>query len=719
MKKLTTIILSVLLFACSFVVNISANEVQVGLYFVPNVEEFTQGNYNSLSDGIGIVPGEFFETGVVFYDGTNYINVAEQVTLSNNGSFLTSEVIEVGTTNKVKALKLTASALGGPAKLTYNNGTEYTLENINVSYPSLFVINEGRYEGGTSLRVGEKRTIDLQVSSNGQTYVSVDKTEVGVENTSVCTFNTTTGELEALAQGDTELTYPNPNDEMHPFTFHVSVFEDQPGGPEFGNDVFRFTYGDVDYMLGFGNGSGDGGTMHIDGGSQVNINDDPCKFAADILIGKVNDQGQISEPAASSVYALFSDFSYELVGEDKAGISFTTGTEEAFGVSTTKVEITVNRETVTQAQMHVTFKYSLDGGTTVENGEFFYNIVCINVVIREEGLPESGTIAKLNDVLSSAAKLKEFFGVDSFGEDDEVVIKFPQKGTYEGIVTTNFEKEFPGLNIVIDGNDSTLTGGIVSNGGISGIKNFTLIASDSYKSQYNSNNYKIGLLLDDKTNDVASNKDIHQVHNCLFEGFDYGVLSSGNSLVSGIIGCVFNNCDTGIYENSSNNNYYSDSNDDMFVNCHTGIEIASIPRNNNPYQFIFRNMYFINDLATYCDYKIGCEGKFFYTNNYYGKNFVDFETDCVTNDNVRSAKIEYANPSNTKVYTNPCIRYPESQNEGDKLGIDPTPGLFTGIIAGGDVASKINLNDIANSAIDLCASGTGNQLGVLSFGGNE
>lgn len=724
MKKLLTLLISCFLITCSFTKNIFAQK-EVGLYHTGSFSELKNNNLqdNQIGKDITVYYGDSSDFAIIYSNGNSYENISHnnEIITNNNGIIFENGKWE----NEENILKLSTNTKGATATISYLGQSL----NITAGYSDYFGCDADKDPTNDistvariyKLKLNEEKTIKFYKHNNG---TITEITDVNI-NSDHISYDKGNNKIKAISLGSYELKFDDnkpgiifnvqnddggQGDGPRPDLTEISVV--QGIVPENLNTRFVFEYNGANYRIGLGNGSSDSGTLHIDDGGMVDlsINDDrdSSGCGGSVLIGKLDDQGEIAEPANSEIYGLFSNLTYKVVANDSTGITAGYYRENLEKLNTVTdsiiVEISKNKLDYKQkdkAMIEVSFVY---GG---ENHTIQFGIEI------EKPLKFSlnaNSVEELNNKFADETALASAAGSMTIDRDTNIEIMLDSSKTYTGIIEINCGNNFHDL--IIDGNGATVEG-IKTKESISQIKNVNFVAPD---------NNAYGLILDNDTfSDNAHN--LYIVQNCNFTGYKYGIYSNGYGLISGIENCTFTNCDIGIYTNSMTSKTYSDSLGDTFIDCKTGIEIERIPNTSTPYQFVMRNMNFISNSSNttnldYSDYKIHCDGKFFYTGNLYGKydgSYTD-NNDLMSKVSIRSAKISYigTNTSKTKIYTNPCIRHP--QQEQAALGIDPADGLYTAILSGDDAMSHINVNDLnTNINLDICQKGTGNQLAVLSF----
>ena len=495
---------------------------------------------------------------------------------------------------------------------------------------------------------------------------------------------------------------------------YIVVEPNQGGGNQDGMPgVFEFEDGDKKYILGFGDDSS-GDILHINNEFHHDINEGNEGIIGSIVIGEAdgNQYKSITTEKFQSLYDKFTDWKFEFVadeqqGENADGLSIVNPieTHEIFSVETMFLTFNVNRDTTTTAHLKTSFKYNS------EPYEFMSKIVIEKI---EQKSLEFDDLEKLNEALSDIKIFKNKTGIDEINDSVsiEIILK---NGTYNGILEVNLPQDYHSLRLKGESPDGViLNGGINIKCGLNEIENINLVKSDSEKIDGKT----IGISLNIPTSAIGNQRcDLSTVKNCKFDGFEYGAYSNGNGLISGFDNCKFKNCGVGVYSNSSQRNDYSDSVNNVFDNCGTGVEIVRLPDGVIPFQFVYKNSEFYHADGDYCDYKVDASGEFFFTGNYYGKS----SSVGMTNNNVRSAKITYTNSANTKVYSNPCIRYPESTY---KNGIDMSAGLFTAILyskqGSQNIVNAADFSNLANDAsMNICDPSDGKELAVITFKGAQ
>lgn len=728
MKKIFTLLISCLLITCSFAKNIFAQEV--GLYQTGNIDCLFNGiQDNDVGKDINVHYGESSDYAILYFNNSSYENISHDdgIVINNTGINVEKDTRKSDKGDAtVNILRLNSNTKDAEATVKYNN---YTLK-IKANYSDYFGCDADKDpESDVStvtrsydLKLDEEKTIKFYKCDNGSI---TEMTDVNIDST-VISYDKDSNKITAIAEGEFELKFDqdkpgimfrvnnNNNDDgqgegPRPDLTEISVV--QGIVPENLNTRFVFECNGIKYRLGLGNGSSDDGTLHIDDGGMVDLSSDDGKETSgcggSVLIGKLDDQGEIAEPAAKEIYDLFSNLSYRVVANNPEGIiaGYYRENLEKLQTETDSIIVEVRKDKLDfkqkdKAMIEVSFDYAGENHTI----QFGIEIEKpIKVSINAE------SVDYLNSIFADRSALESAAG-KTIDRDTNIEVSLNPDKTYSGIIKINCGNNFHDL--IIDGCSATVQG-IKTKESISQIRNVNFVAA---------NNDASGLVLD---NDSFSDKahSLYIVQNCNFTGYKYGVYTNGYGLISGIENCTFTNCDVGIYTNSKISTTYSDSLNDTFIDCKVGIEIARIPDTSTPYQFVMRNMTFISNSSNktdsnYSDYKIHCDGKFFYTGNIYGEYSGSYTNvdDLMDKVSIRSAKVSYTgtDTTKTKIYTNPCIRYPEQREA--MLGIDPTDGLFTAIFSGDDSMSHVNANDLdADINLDICQKGTGNQLAVLSF----
>ena len=745
MKKLIILILSALMLLINSDINISAEgpeaPTEAGLYCTSD-PYYVESNYISLDNHLYLCAGANNDVIFVYYDGANYQNVSADVKFVDNqgqevlnNDYFDKEVIDMEygdnqNRKTQKAVKFTVKSIGqSNLNVAYTiSATTYRIESIGTSYLDFFAIEKGvkptehldkikvdintsvnavsyydlyYLEQGLPTRYDETTTFHVYQHGPGPDYSTSDAITLvyDEDNSSFKITGVKEGGCFICPDGDTNKRI---GVQVQPEIFpQTQVVVEQGNVPEIFGPIssFDFTYGSDEYKIGLGNDSGSD-TLHIDSASVINLSDERPGCGGELLIGK-KQAGSTDTylPADSTIYQLFSDIEFKVVAENTTGISAVRTKKRALGVLTDSIVLLDESDEISKAMIEISFKF---------NGES--HSIKYGVIIKKTKDLEFNDIS-VDDFTSANFATKESLErlIDQTIDEPsitKVTINLDNTKIYNSI-NIAYGNELDSL--IINGNGATLKGTLSSNNAVSEVYD---IIFDNTEGDANAK----GLVSINQTYGPSTEGSISRVEYCTFKNYKYGIYSEGNSMICGVQNCGFENCGTGIYVNSYGCAVYSDYRDDVFMNCDKGIELVQIPYTCVPYQFVMKYMTFISkEGLSSIDYDVHCNGNFFFTENFYGKyDASEHPNPDPENISVRSAGIKYHNSNRTesKVYTNPCIRH-----NGQDLGIDPNPNLFTAIFFTDSGTSNLLPLDDLNEGIklDICENGSGNQLASVKF----
>lgn len=732
MKKLIILISSTLLALTIGVSNVSAQTPTVaGLYCTSNPEYATNG-YN-LDENINLMAGFYNDIIFLYYDGNgNYTNVSADVVIPESSLF-NKEVIDMrygeGDPQPTqKAVRFSVKVIGTCPEtysISYTDSqTTYKITDIKTSYCDFFAIEKGvdptknidKIVGDINTSINATSYYDLyylvsdvptKYDSSQQFSLYKHGDELVESDIATLTYDTEQSSFKITGVKEGNCFICPSGNTFQRLSLNINGYPEFPVTIEQGivpNEFgpissFDFTYKSNDYKIGLGNDSGSD-TLHIDSGSIINLtNENPC-CGAELLIGKKQIQNPDEYlPAEAEVYGLFSDVQFKVVAENTAGFTAVKTKKRCLGVVADSIRVSDSADEVTKAMIEVSFTYNsqqhtINYGIIVNKTE---NFEINNISV------ENFVDANFDDKESLEALIHQQITNPS---NTIVTINLDSTKTYNGI-NIAYGKELYGL--IINGKDAILKGTLSSENAITEVYNI------NFDNTGGSENAK-ALASINSTSGPSQRGSISRVEDCTFTNYKYGVYCEGNTLISGVQRCNFENCGTGIYIDSYGGDSYSDYKNDEFFNCDTAIDLVQIPSIYVPYQFVMKSMSFISKDPSNCiDYNVHCKGNFFFTGNYYGKyDAATYPNPQPENIEFRSANVKYTveDKTKTKIYTNPCIRYGD-----DGLGIDPKQGLYTAIFFSNSGLDNFIPTDDLNKDIklDLCENGSGKQLASLKF----